>query len=215
MYSCIINFSKRSPQAPHKGVLSRLHFFQQSDTWSLAWRLLYDNNGNLIGNTINNKREYEYTYDAQNRLIWVSRYNSVNLKEVLISFEYDGLGRRTTKQVQNQRIEYIYSGNDVIEETLYTVNPTNGNKVKKELREYVYGSKWTDDIVSITITPYIGNTINNKREYEYTYDAQNRLIGVSRYNSVNLKEILTLSVQTFNIYYYNSLNVPPKIPTIS
>ena len=136
-----------------------------TDTGSLAWRLLYDNNGNLIGNTINNKREYEYIYDAQNRLIWVSRYNSVNLKEVLISFEYDGLGRRTSKRVVNQLTEYVYSGNDVIEETLNTVNPTNGNKVKKEMKEYIYGSKWTDDIISITITPY---TRTNKVDIAWT-----------------------------------------------
>ncbi len=128
-----------------------------TDTWSLddlQWRLLYDNNGNLVGNTLNNKREYEYNYDAQNRLIWVSRYNSVNLKEVLIEMSYDGLWRRTTKQVQNQKIEYTYDWNNIIEETMSTVNPTTQAKTKKELKEYIYGSKWTDDIVSITITPY-------------------------------------------------------------
>ncbi len=171
MYQLRINIYNKPHQAPHKGALFRFHFFQQStdsgstDTGSLAWRLLYDNNGNLIGNTINNKREYEYIYDAQNRLIWVSRYNSVNLKEVLISFEYDGLGRRTSKRVVNQLTEYVYSGNDVIEETLNTVNPTNGNKVKKEMKEYIYGSKWTDDIISITITPY---TRTNKVDIAWT-----------------------------------------------
>jgi RHS repeat-associated protein len=56
--------------------------------------------------------------------------------------------------VANQLTEYIYSWNDIIEETLSTVNATTGAKTKKELREYVYGSKWMDDIVSITITPY-------------------------------------------------------------
>lgn len=90
---------------------------------------------------LNLKREYEYTYDYNNRLISVSRYNSVNLKEVLISYTYDTLGRRTSKKVANQLTEYIYSGNDVIEEMMSTVNPTSGAKVKKELREYVYGSR--------------------------------------------------------------------------
>lgn len=36
-----------------------------------------------------------------------------------------------------------------------TVNPTNGVKVKKELKEYIYGSRGMDDIVSVTITPLI------------------------------------------------------------
>ncbi len=128
-----------------------------TDTWSLddlQWRLLYDSNGNLIGNLLNNKREYEYTYDSQNRLIWVSRYNSINQKEVLIEMNYDPLGRRSTKQVQNQKIEYTYEWNNIIEETTNTVNPTTQAKTKKEMKEYIYGSKWTDDIVSVTITPY-------------------------------------------------------------
>jgi RHS repeat-associated protein len=120
----------------------------------LQWRLLYDKNGNLIGNVLNLKKEYEYTYDYNNRLIQVSRYNSVNLKEVLISFSYDTLWRRATKKVWNSLIEYIYSGNDVIEETLSTVSATTGVKIKKELREYIYGSRGMDDIIATTITPY-------------------------------------------------------------
>lgn len=80
-------------------------------------------------------------YDAQNRLINVSRYNEVNQKEVLISFSYDALGRRTSKRVVNQLTEYIYSGNDVIEETQSNINATTGAKIKKESREYTYGAR--------------------------------------------------------------------------
>lgn len=95
----------------------------------------------MVGNILNNKRQYEYTYDYNNRLIQINRYNEVTGKEVLITLTYDTLGRRTSKKVSNTLIEYIYSGNDVIEETLSTVSATTGLKVKKELREYVYGSK--------------------------------------------------------------------------
>lgn len=103
---------------------------------------------------LNLKREYEYSYDYNNRLILVSRYNTVNEKEVLISFEYDSLGRRISKKVGNQLVEYIYYGNDVIEETLSTVNPTNGVRVKKEMREYTYGRGGTDDVVSMVLSTY-------------------------------------------------------------
>ena len=63
---------------------------------------------NNSGNYLNNKREYEYIYDIHNRLISVSRYNESTTKELLISFEYDPLGRRMSKRIQNQLIEYIY-----------------------------------------------------------------------------------------------------------
>ncbi len=124
------------------------------DTWSLQWRLLYDRNGNLIGNTINNKRQFEYVYDVQNRLIQVNRYNDVTGKEVLISFSYDGLGRRTSKRVANVAYEYIYSGNDVIEEIQSNINPTTQAKTKKEMREYTYGARGTDDIVAVRYSTY-------------------------------------------------------------
>lgn len=75
-------------------------------------------------------------------------------KEVLISFTYDALGRRTSKRVANVVYDYIYSGNDVIEETQSNVNPNNNNEVKKETREYTYGARGTDDIVAVKYSTY-------------------------------------------------------------
>ena len=74
---------------------------------------------------LNNKREYEYKYDYKNRLVEINRYITTTQKETLIQFTYDTLGRRLSKKVNNQLIKYTYSNQDVLEETLYTVNPTN------------------------------------------------------------------------------------------
>ena len=177
------------------------------DTWALQWRLLYDKNGNLIGNTINNKRQFEYVYDAQNRLINVSRYNEVNQKEVLISFSYDALGRRTSKRVVNQLTEYIYSGNDVIEETQSNINATTGAKIKKESREYTYGARWTDDIVSVRFNKY---TRQNKQDVltttgDYYYE-KDHLWSVVRITSSTWVTIDEYSYTVFGKPYRKNLN---------
>lgn len=39
----------------------------------LEWKLLYDNNGNLVWNTLNSKRQYIYSYDYKNRLIKIKK----------------------------------------------------------------------------------------------------------------------------------------------
>jgi YD repeat-containing protein len=63
----------------------------------------YDNNGNLIkrvdkatGNITT------YTYDAENQLILV------------ISYKYDGLGRRIEKNVNGKITRYVYDNEDII-----------------------------------------------------------------------------------------------------
>ena len=73
----------------------------------------------------------------------------------MISFSYDALGRRTSKRVVNVLYEYVYSGNDVIEETQSNINATTGAKTKKETREYTYGARGTDDVVSVRFSIYI------------------------------------------------------------
>jgi YD repeat-containing protein len=71
--------------------------------------LLYDDNGNLIGNTLDGQRIYELTYDAKNRLLSVARYTAPSTKVTLATYDYDALGRRITKSTGDTTITYIYS----------------------------------------------------------------------------------------------------------
>ena len=63
--------------------------------------LSYDKNGNLIATTEKGKKQYEYSYDANNRLISAYQYdtNNQSTKYLLTEYSYDPLGRRTTKKV--------------------------------------------------------------------------------------------------------------------
>lgn len=66
--------------------------------------LTYDNNGNLTSDgTIT------YVWDARNRLIAISGGATAN-------FNYDALGRRTSKTINGVNTQFAYDGNDIVVE---------------------------------------------------------------------------------------------------
>ena len=92
----------------------------------LQWRLIYDNNWNMIWNLLNNKRQYIYSYDYKNRLIKVEK-NIYTLnpttqildltKTNIIEYKYDVLGRRIKKINNNLTYtKYYYSNQNLIQE---------------------------------------------------------------------------------------------------
>ncbi len=66
--------------------------------------LTYDNNGNLTSDGVNT-----YQWDSRNRLVSISGGSTA-------SFNYDALGRRTSKVVNSVASQFLYDGNDVAAE---------------------------------------------------------------------------------------------------
>jgi RHS repeat-associated protein len=66
--------------------------------------LTYDQNGNLTNDGTNT-----YTWDARNRLTGISG-------GVTASFQYDPLGRRTSKTIGGITTQFLYDGNDIVQE---------------------------------------------------------------------------------------------------
>jgi RHS repeat-associated protein len=66
--------------------------------------LEYDSNGNLITDGVNT-----YQWDARNRLVSISGAAMAN-------FNYDALGRRTSKTVSSVNSKFVYDGNDITAE---------------------------------------------------------------------------------------------------
>ncbi|NDK09023.1 hypothetical protein EOM39_07345, partial [Candidatus Gracilibacteria bacterium] len=120
----------------------------------LQGRLLYDKNGNMIGNLLNNKRQYIYSYDYKNRLAKIEKtiYKKVNGTETneveqitrIVQFRYDVLGRRI-KRINNNLTytKYYYGDQNLIQEEYYT--KTN---ILKNQKNYVYGSQ-IDDVLTM------------------------------------------------------------------
>jgi RHS repeat-associated protein len=67
--------------------------------------LTYDNNGNLTSDGIDT-----YTWNARDQLV------SISGSGLAASFQYDGLGRRTTKTINGSTTSFLYDGVSLIQE---------------------------------------------------------------------------------------------------
>ncbi len=94
-----------------------------------ATTLHYDNNGNVTDDGT-----FTYSYDINNHL------TSVN-NGVVSSYKYDALGRRIQKTVGTHTTDFIYSGNNEIE---------NRDSAGNVIASFVFGSR-IDDIISARI----------------------------------------------------------------
>ncbi|WP_308142812.1 RHS repeat-associated core domain-containing protein [Burkholderia pseudomallei] len=76
--------------------------------------LTYDANGNLTSDGTNT-----YSWNARNQLVQISQGSNTQL-----SFAYDALGRRIGKTVQGVATQFLYDGNNVVQEAQgSTINP--------------------------------------------------------------------------------------------
>lgn len=76
--------------------------------------LSFDSNGNLQAKT-NFCGTTNYTWDARNRLNGINGYNS-DCTALTASFNYDGINRRISKTVNGLTTQYIYDGQNIIQE---------------------------------------------------------------------------------------------------
>ena len=89
------------PQNFGSATYNALNQLTQRDTQSLT----YDANGNLTGDGTNT-----YTWDARNQL------TSISGPGLTASFQYDGLGRRHSKTVNGTSTNYLYDGDNIVQE---------------------------------------------------------------------------------------------------
>jgi len=165
---------------------------EETEEIELEWRLIYDNNGNLIWNNLNNKRQYIYSYDYKNRLIKVEKniykkVNDIETEEIeqikrIVEISYDVLWRRIEKKLNNGSYrKYYYSNQDIIWEENYSKK----DKLKNS-KEFIYWNS-IDDIISMNIIAYK----TRKIEEEY----------INANGKAKTRKIKESYVET-NTYYY-------------
>jgi hypothetical protein len=69
----------------------------------------YDNNGNITNNGV-----YTFAYDYKNRLV---RVKKVSDDSVVAEYGYDVLGRRVQKTTSSTKTNFVYAGENAIQET--------------------------------------------------------------------------------------------------
>jgi RHS repeat-associated protein len=82
--------------------------------------MTYDENGNLTSVT-NSCGTTTYTWDARKRLVAIDGYTSAltsssTCDPLTASFKYDAFGRRIEKTVNGRTIQYLYDGDDIVQE---------------------------------------------------------------------------------------------------
>ncbi len=120
--------------------------------------LTYDIKGNLTDDGY-----YRYIYDSQNRLkeIWHNQ-------DLIVSYQYDYLSRLVAQTKGNQRIYFVYNGNDIIAEY---VKENDGSY--RILRKFIYGPAVDEPIVMIE---YDGSL---EKKYYYHYDALGSVVALT------------------------------------
>ncbi|HSQ87484.1 RHS repeat-associated core domain-containing protein, partial [Romboutsia sp.] len=91
---------------------------------------IYDKNGNLISDGT-----FKYYYDYKNRLVMVRDIYD----NVIARYTYDAIGRRIEKITNEEKVTYIYDGNNVVEER---------DDDEKIVAQYVFADD-TDDIIQM------------------------------------------------------------------
>lgn len=93
-------------------------------TWSIVTTnenksFVYDNNWNLKNNWT-----FEFSYDYKNRLTKVETWSWI-----IVQYTYDVLNRRYLKETENEKVEYIYSNENILSENITDlVNQTTTTK---------------------------------------------------------------------------------------
>ena len=179
--------------------------------------ITYDSSGNIKTkyDKINKTTSY-YTFDARNRLIKYEKQDENNNTITLITYEYDPLGRRISKTINNQKEYYIYNENDII-----AILDSNKNE-----KAYITHYDGIDTPLSITtnegtyyyhrdhqgsilaLTDQDGNIVET-----FTYDNHyGRIIKHTKTKETNNPYIYTgREYDTEELYYYRARYYDPTI----
>ena len=117
---------------------------------------------------------YGYVYDAWNRLAAVKRAyrdasNVLHKTSTVATINYDGLGRRTAKKIENsgdwnETYHFYYDGRRLVEER-------NGSQ--NVLKQYLWGTQYVDELVQVAVNddPDDGGEQNCETAYWPLLDA--------------------------------------------
>ncbi|WP_236872520.1 RHS repeat-associated core domain-containing protein [Burkholderia pseudomallei] len=165
--------------------------------------LTYDANGNVTGDGTNT-----YSWNARNQLVQISQGSNAQL-----SFSYDALGRRTSKTVQGTATQFLYDGNNAVQEVQgSTINPILvGLGVDERFaRNDVTGRTYfLADLLNSTIA--LTDT-NGTIKQQYSYDPYGNVTPTDMTTGfTNRYEYTGREADTAGLYYYRARYYSPMM----
>jgi len=171
---------------------------------------VYDANGNLMedGN-------FTYQYDFENRLISVNNGS-------IATYEYDPLGRRISKSLATDIIDYVYDGARVLEEKdgsgtlkasyLYGTGLDDILVMQRDGEDYYYHKNSLGSIVALTdaagipIEYYEYDAYGNVRVFDYNFDEVSTSAVVNPYLFAGRRLDEESGLYYYRARHYNSNN---------
>ena len=113
----------------------------------------YDDNGNRLSDGT-----YDYQWDDMDRLVSIKKKGT---STIIVTYTYDDDGRRLSKKIGDQQINYHYDGDSI--DVLYETDQTG-----KVVRHYIY----SDDNIRLAVK-------NDKETLYYHYNGHGDVIGLT------------------------------------
>jgi len=179
-----------------------------------SYNLSYDDNGNLVKkeNSTSPNDRTDYTWDARNRLLGVTKQQSG--QTLTASFAYDAIGRRVTRTIDSHTVHFLYDGVQAIGEL------TNGN-----IEVNLHTSLQIDDVIArytagsakVYLTDALGSVLAQTREdqgvdsyYAYTPYGETTTLGPDGGNPIQYTARENEG-QATGLYYYRARYYDPVL----
>lgn len=167
--------------------------------------LSYDGNGNLMEKVCNSGSAVtKYVWDSKDQLI------GIESDGLLARFRYDALGRRISRSINGQDVQYIYDGEQVVAETKggEVTNFLTGLAVDELIAVYNNGQQ------RVMLTDALGSVLGEVRQDGLIVNARS----YSPYGETSAAGQAAMDVaytgreyDAFNIYYYRSRFYDPQL----
>jgi RHS repeat-associated protein len=178
-----------------------------------TYTLSYDDNGNLVAkqNQGDATDKTTYTWDARDRLV------SLQGPGMVATFSYDALGRRLSKTINGQRIEYVYDGVQAIGELLadasgklmLSATQLTGLAIDEVLARYAASGN------TVYLTDALGSVIAQARDdqglqsfYAYSPYGETQLLGN---DNGNASQYTARENDGTGLYYYRARYYDPVL----
>lgn len=207
------SMDRRSANIPAPFPASNILFNEANQMLTFNTRnITYDANGNMTTMT-NSCGTTTYTWDARNRLVGIDGFKP-DCSSLTASFIYDAMGRRVQKTIDGRTIQYVYDGQDILQEIengLPSVNYIRTLNIDEPLARIDAATNTVRYYHADALGSIIGLTDENGQEVtKYDYDSFGT-VAISGEISDNPFQYTGRESDGTGLYYYRARYYSPEL----